>query len=160
MGKSVVDQALQDTLAMTIVAKTSRGVSDILETLADGRVVVYGDRSHASRATRTEIRILGALVVVHKNTNVAEGMFAAAACFSELEVVVGEQTHALRIIPDPRTSGFNPIYLFFEGNKKIGTGYGQQMDLRLASELLEEYVGGVSDRVPPEVVEWIRGKIS
>ncbi|MEA2020646.1 MAG: hypothetical protein U9M98_02915 [Patescibacteria group bacterium] len=155
---TAVDKARKDLEALNAIAPTSRQVEEVLETFADGLVKVYGDPG--SRATRTEIVLDDALVVFHANTGVGEGMFASKAYPSEIEVIVNEHTYSLRIVPDPQTSAFNPIYIFFDGDEKIGLGHGQRMDLQLASGLLETHIGGASDRVPTEVFAWIRRKLS
>lgn len=133
-------------------------VSELVQELADGRVRVFGDRS--SRATRTEINLgRKCRVVVHKNTLQAEGIFAAAARFSEVGVVKGRRTFTLRIEVDPTTSQFNPIYLFLDGRQKVGEGYGQGMDLRVATDLLGFYIGGSDSGTSHTVIEWIRNKL-
>ncbi|MBM4402447.1 MAG: hypothetical protein FJ044_04345 [Candidatus Cloacimonetes bacterium] len=161
-GGGVVERALRDAVTAAITFTPSKALDTVIETLANGRVLIFGE-SGASSAThprRTDIwREPGLLVKVHKNPLQTEGMFAAASRFNLLEVysfnrLVGE----LGIKTDPTTSQFNPIYVFQDGDEEIGKGYGQQMDLRIASGLLGVYVGGPSDYVSPSIIAWIRDK--
>ena len=156
----IVDQAAKAAIVNAIVAKTSQEVDTPLIVLVDGLVTVFG--AEGSRVTRTEVR-LGSrvLVVIHKDTNLqAKGVFAAAARFNLLEVKEGERVHTLQIKVDSSTSPYNPIYLFLDGNQIVGQGYGQSMDLRIATDLLGVFVGGPSDHVSQGVINWIRDNIS
>lgn len=159
----VIDRAASELIAHAIASKSSREVDTLLEELADGRVKVFGEvfgePPGGSRARRTEIQIDGALVVIHKNTLQAGGAFAAAARFSEVEVVRGARTSALQIKVDTSTSPTNPVYVFLDGINIVGRGYGQRMDLRIATDLLDVFVGGLHDHVSLSVINWIRDQI-
>ena len=160
----IVERALRDAIAHAIVSTPSKELNTVIESLADGRVFIFGESEvpGASHSRRTDIwRELDLLVRVHKNPLQGEGMFAAVARFNLLEVYSIDQlmlVGQLEIKIDPSTSQFNPIYIFWDGEEQIGKGYGQYMDLRIASDLLGVYVGGPGDYVSPSVIGWIRDK--
>lgn len=157
-----VQKALYDKRAVQAIVKDSDQVSGVLQTYLDGKVVVYGES--ASRATRTEI-ILGPKdkVVIHMNTGVGRGIYSLAPHYSKLDVIHGEQVSSLTIKKDPHSADSNPIYLFIEGSgpeeKELGWGWGQSMNLRLASTLTGKWIRGDGDRFPDEVLAWIKEKL-
>ena len=156
---TILKDALDRAVVGNIVAKRSDQLTDVSNVLADGAVIIYSEQG--SKAKRTEITTKsGALIVIHKDTGVASGMYALAARFSRIEVfspetrtLVGELT----VKVDPQTSPTNPIYIFSDGDNKVGEGYGQNLDLRIASQLLRQDVGGAMDSAG-EVVAWINQK--
>jgi len=161
-----VQKALEDEGAIQAIAKNSDQVGEVLGTYLDGRVVVYGESPGltSSRARRTEI-IVGPKdkVVIHKNTGVGRGIYSLAPHYSRLDVIHGEQVSSLTIKEDPLSADSNPIYLFIEGSgpeeKKFGWGWGQSMDLRLASVLTGEWIGGGNASFSDEVLTWIKEKL-
>lgn len=164
----IVQRATSDLLAEAIVAPTSHEVSDLIGEFAGGRVKVFGEirrgvgQPHIPlvSAQRTDIQAGSELVSVHKGLNNAAGVFAAARRFSQIEVITGTEKHSLTVKVNPTTSPYNPAYIFLDGEDVLGLGYGQRIDLILASELLAERIDGGDGYVPDKVVEWIKGKLS
>jgi hypothetical protein len=105
--------------------------------------------------------VQGGTVIIYKDTGAenTKGYFQLAARFQKIELVIGETTHTLTVTIDPKTSAFNPLYYFFDGETQIGGGYGQSLDLRIASELLGENLGGLSDQAYG-VTDWIKSKLA
>ncbi len=168
-AQGIVQRAAQDALAQAIVAPTSHEVSDLIGEAAGGKVKIFGelrqvgDRSFipSVSAQRTDIEVGNGLVSVHRGLNNAEGIFASARRLSQIEVKKGTDTHSLTVKVDPTTSPTNPLYRFLDGEEYLGSGYGQRIDLALASQLLEEQIPeGRYDHVPIEVVQWVKGKLA
>lgn len=165
---NIVERNLRDMRAEAIAAKNSSEVSDILEILADGRVRIIGDIGHEdqvrSTAQRTEID-MGPKTQVdfHKNPlNQGNDMFAIAVRASKIEVKAGERSASLDIAIDNRgTSQHNPYYVFRDqGTQLAGLGYGQHMDITLATALtgisLEK---ANSSKIPASVIDWVKEKV-
>lgn len=163
----VVTRAVSDLAASHIVEPdTSQTLTDVTYETNDG----YREYAHGNgQIRRSEIAISpSAKVVVHKNTGNARGTYAQAGRFNNLEVcITGPEeaiTHTLRIQVDPQTSGFNPVYLFMDGDERIGVGWGQRIDRKLAGMLgiqgdEDDDFRVNGDHFEPAVVEWIRAKL-
>lgn len=140
--QTILDAALHYASVNTIVLPHSDELAEASEKYADGKVVTYIDVANpTNRARRTEITVDGqGVVVVHKNTGVAEGLYALAARFNQIDVLRVDRSPLgliqVRVHPDPRFSPTNPIYVFSEEDKALGEGHGQRLDLCLAASLL------------------------
>jgi hypothetical protein len=155
-----VQKALELVSAAATAKSGSGEVQEVLRQSDDGLVVRYGESgAGSSAATRTEESLGANKVIIHKNTGLASGMYAAASRFNEVEVIKnGKRVGILRISVDDTSSPTNPIYLFFDGDSQIGVGYGQSMDYAIASSLGAK-IPHPSDQVQQQVIEWIKGKL-
>lgn len=157
----LISLAKQAGAVRAIVNKRSHELTEVIQTLADGAVCRFGEPFN--QATRTEINFVPlGKVVIHKNPGHGIGIYAQAGRFDLIEVFSGEICVAqVQIRLDPDYREINPVYEFFDGENRIATaGYGQSMDLALASDLLGVSVGGDGDHIPHEMVVWIREKLN
>jgi hypothetical protein len=144
-----------------MLVETGRG--EILETLAGGAVIVYGDpgRINQSQST-TEIKLEDGSVLVHKSAPVANLWVP-----TRLDIVTGAGTTGFPIetqtLIDPE---INPHSTVLIGSGRWGVGvlgnmWGMQADLVLAERLLGVPVQpGLRSMVEPSLVQNIRSRIS
>ena len=165
MATSALEKARTAGEEDAIVAPDSRQVTELLQEYGGGAVKVFGDPKRRSAGSlRTEVALKEGLVVIHKNLGNCGGNYGgfSIARFSEIEVVAGgKATGRLEIKVDPATSEFNPIYLFAEpgSENKVGIGYGQHIDLRLAEGLGVGLLGSDS-YVDESVLNLVREKLT
>lgn len=167
----IVQRAIKQAQVESIVNKRSRQVTEVVEEYAGGAVKVFGETFHpeehkrygdVSRAQRTEIAVEGATVKVHNDYGTMGGIFGTCPHFGAVEVTAGDKTRILKVAADSQTSPYNPVYEFTDAGtgEKVGVGYGQSINLRLASYLTgDKHIPGGTDYVDWSVVKWIKDTV-
>ncbi len=135
--------------------------TDTLESFANSSGRVIGTHSNPNGPRRSEITTpTGTTLVLHYNTGGGRGIYAAAARPNLLAVrLPDDRICTLVIEEDPNTAESNPIYLFKDGVYVVGRGYGQRMDLVLASAFLSNFHGIGGNFIEPAVLNWIRHRM-
>jgi len=164
MSKDIIDRIVSDLQAEQIISPDSYQVTDLLYTSHDGRLRTYGveNSSPYTSARRTEVKLTGGTVAVHRNTGRGEGVFATASHFSALDVIKGNENYHLDINLNPMDSSpYNRSYIFVDPNngnpQEVGHGWGN-IDVQVAGNLLDSISGLGNGSISKEVIDWIKSK--
>lgn len=165
--KNHIDKIISNLQAEEITLPRSDKATDLIEEKAGGRIKIFGqkDKDPTRSARRTEIITDSGLVLVHKDTGVARGLYSLASRYSKVVVKKeNSETSTLNVRVDPDTSPSNPVYFFEEMSSeqkpiKIGYGHGHNIDLIIAEELLGTRLAYTGEYLEPAVLNWIKSKL-